>query len=110
MATTSEPETKRETLPYPEHDKLGPFGTKSTPLHDPIELRAKLIAEFQATVTAAKEAAASVDRGVESAVHDARKALRRARAVLAMVAHALPKGERRAVRSALQDARRSLST
>ena len=110
MATTSEPETKRDTLAYPEHDKLGPLGTRSSPLQDPIELRAKLIAEFQSTVAAAKEAAGSVDRSAESAVHDARKALRRARAVLAMIAHALPKGERRAVRAALQDARRSLST
>ncbi len=109
MATTSEPEAKREPLPYPEHDKLGPLGSKTSPLHDPIELRAKLIAEFQSAVSAAKEAAASVDRGAEAAVHDSRKALRRARAVLAMIGGSLPKGERRAVRAALQDARRSLS-
>lgn len=110
MVTTMGTEGKREAVPYTEHDKLGPLGNKTSPLHDPIELRAKLIAEFQQAVSAAKEAAAAVDRGWEAAVHDARKALRRARAVLAMVSHALPKSERRAVRSALQDARRSLST
>ena len=109
MATTTEPEGDRDALPYAEHDKLGPLGNKTSPLYDPIELRAKLIAEFQSTVQAAKDAAASVDRGAESAVHDARKALRRARAVLAMISPALPKSERRAVRTALQDARRSLS-
>jgi CHAD domain-containing protein len=43
-------------------------------------------------------------------VLEARKAWRRGRAVLSMVAGALPKGERRAVRAALQEARRSLST
>jgi len=110
MATTTEPDGNRTALPYAEHDKLGPLGKSASPLHDPIELRAKLIAEFTAAVTAAKEAASSVDRGAETAVHDARKALRRARAVLAMIAYALPKSERRAVRDALKEARRSLST
>jgi CHAD domain-containing protein len=43
-------------------------------------------------------------------VHASRKALRRARAVLDLVGGALPKGERRAVRTALQEARRALST
>lgn len=105
MATTQEPDGNG----YAEHDKLGPLENKSSRLHDPVELRAKLIAEFQATVAAAKDAAASVDRNAETAVHDARKALRRGRAVLAMIARALPKNERRAVRDALKDARRSLS-
>jgi len=109
MATTTEPNGNRETMPYAEHDKLGPLASQTSPLHDPIELRAKLIAEFQAAVSAAKEAAASVERSAETAVHESRKALRRARAVLAMIAGALPKSERRAVRAALQDARRSLS-
>src|SRR5687767_8200160 len=110
MVTTMGPDDKRESLAYPEHDKLGPLGNKSSPLQDPIELRAKLIAEFTSSVNAGKEAAASGDRTAEPAVHDSRKALRRARAVLAMVSHALPKSERRAVRDALKDARRSLST
>jgi CHAD domain-containing protein len=51
-----------------------------------------------------------VDQGSTAAVHESRKALRRARAVLSMVAGALPRSERRAVRAALRDARRSLST
>jgi len=43
-------------------------------------------------------------------VHSYRKALRRARAVLALVSRALPKSERRAVRRALREARRALGT
>jgi CHAD domain-containing protein len=109
MATTHEPDGNGESMAYAEHDKLGPLSTKAAELRDPVELRAKLIAEFQASVAAAKEAAGSVDRSADTAVHDARKALRRGRSVLAMIAQALPKSERRAVRSALQEARRSLS-
>lgn len=97
-------------LPYPEDDKLGPLGSRPSVLHEPAELRAKLLEEFASAVTSAREAAASAERNSARAVHDARKALRRARAVLMMVAGELPKSERRAVRNALQDARRSLST
>ena len=95
---------------YPEHDKLGPLGSRPSALHDPVELRAKVIAEFNTAVSAARDAAQAIDDGSAKAVHESRKALRRTRAVLAMIANALPKSERRAVRSALQEARRSLST
>jgi CHAD domain-containing protein len=106
MATTHTPKPEG----YPEHDKLGPLGSRASALHDPIELRAKLMGEFNSAVHQAREAAAAVDNGSQAAVHDSRKALRRARAVLTMIAGALPKSERRAVRTALQEARRSLST
>jgi CHAD domain-containing protein len=96
--------------PYSEDDKLGPLGSRASALHDPTELRAKLISEFNSAVHAAREAAASVDGSSATAVHDSRKALRRARAVLSLIAGALPKSERRAVKAALQEARRSLST
>lgn len=109
MATSEAPKSVT-ALPYPEHDKLGPLGSRASALHDPVELRAKLIAEFNSAVTAARDAAASADRGAATAVHEARKALRRARAVLLMISSALPKSERRAVKTALQEARRSLST
>src|SRR6185436_11074270 len=104
MATTTlQPEpAKPERIAYPEDDKLGPLGIRATALHDPIELRARLIGEFEHAVSAAKAAAALADQGSTGAVHEARKALRRARAVLSMVAGALPKSERRAVRAALQ--------
>jgi len=108
-STTPEPQSKHERI-YAEEDKLGPIGVRASALHDPIELRARLVTEFEHAVAAAKAAAALVDQGSTGAVHESRKALRRARAVLAMVAGALPKSERRAVRAALQGARRSLST
>src|SRR5262245_51753142 len=112
MATTTTAGTTHAPKPegYQEDDKLGPFGVRASALNDPVELRAHLLAEFGKAVAAAKDAVAAVDQGTKIAVHDARKALRRARAVLSMAAGALPKSERRAVREALQQARRSLST
>lgn len=98
------------TTAYREDDKLGPLGAKVSAIYDPAELRKALVREFATAVDAAKDAAAHVEASPTKAVHDARKALRRARAVLALVAGALPKAERRAVRKALQEARRSLST
>jgi CHAD domain-containing protein len=93
-----------------EDDKLGPLGIRASALRDPVDLRARLLGEFDNAVAAAKAAAAMVENGSTTSVHDSRKALRRARAVLSMVAGALPKSERQAVRAALRDARRSLST
>jgi CHAD domain-containing protein len=114
MATTQgskAEDAKLETPPYTEHDKLGPLGHASSVLADHGELRRALIAEFTDATIAAKRAADEVDhQGAATAVHDYRKALRRARAVLSMVAEALPKHERRAVKRALQEARRAVST
>jgi CHAD domain-containing protein len=94
-----------------EHDKLGPLGNaKRSLLEDEVELRRVLVAEFQAAAEAARDAAGSVDAGMSAAVHDFRKALRRGRAVLRLVAAALPKGERRAINRALREARRALGT
>ncbi len=99
-----------ESLPFREHDKLGPIGSKLSVIDDEVELRRVLVAEFQGAADAAREAAGSVDKNASTAVHDYRKALRRARAILKLVAAALPKSERRAVGRALQEARRSVST
>lgn len=94
--------------PFAEQDKLGPLGSKRSLIDDEAELRRTLVEEFQAAADAAREAAGSVDRGVTNAVHEYRKALRRARAVLALVSAALPKAERKAVNRALREARRAL--
>jgi CHAD domain-containing protein len=111
MATTTTTESKAIPVPpFTEHDKLGPLGAKTSVLDHESELRRALVAEFAAAADAARDAAAKVDKGPHAAVHDYRKALRRARAVLSLVADALPKSERRAVRRALQEARRALST
>ncbi|MEO8551046.1 MAG: CHAD domain-containing protein [Kofleriaceae bacterium] len=108
MATTTvEPE--QNVPPFTEHDKLGPLGTKTSVLENDHELRRALVGEFAATADAARAAAAKVDSDPQAAVHEYRKALRRARAVLSLVANALPKSERRAVRRALQEARRAVS-
>jgi CHAD domain-containing protein len=99
-----------EAEPYMEHDKLGPLGSKRPIVDDEVELRRVLVAEFQATADAARHAAASAGKNATAAVHEFRKALRRGRAVLALVAHALPRSERRALLGALREARRALGT
>lgn len=108
--TTLNGDGKADAMPYHEEDKLGPLGTKLSALYDPVDLRKTLLREFHSAVQAARDAAAAVDENTPKAVHDSRKALRRARAVLRMVAGALPKSERKAVGRALQESRRSLST
>ncbi len=111
MATTSNGDGhKAETVAYAEDDKLGPLGGKHSVIDDEAQLRRALVAEFRGAAEAARDAAASVDYNAVTAVHDYRKALRRARAVLTLVSGALPRSERRAVRRALRDARRALGT
>ena len=97
-------------LPYPEHDTLGPLGIKASAIHDPAALRDALVHAFEAAAHDAREAAFAFDKDAAAAVHQARKALRRARAVLGLVRAALPKPEYRAVKTALQESRRTLSS
>jgi CHAD domain-containing protein len=112
MATTIQSGEGGEVaaMAYTEDDKLGPLGGKRALIDDDGELRRALVAEFQAAADAARDAAAAVDYSAPTAVHDYRKALRRARAVLSLVADALPRSERRAVLRALRDARRALGS
>jgi CHAD domain-containing protein len=107
MATTTGP---KPALPYLEQDKLGPLGIKTSAIHDAAALRNALLRAFEAAAQDARDAVGAVDSGASSAVHGSRKALRRARAILGLVAGALPKSERSAVKAALQEARRALST
>ncbi len=108
MSTTTE--NGVEPVRYAEHEKLGPLGASHPVLHDDARLRAALIGEFRAAVGDAHAAATKLDDGAPAAVHASRKALRRARAILSLVASALPKSERRAVLDALREARRGLSS
>jgi CHAD domain-containing protein len=110
MPVTTNGDVKVEAMPYREEDKLGPLGARISALYDPVDLRKTLLREFRIAVSDAKTAAGAVDLGAAKAVHDARKALRRARGVVAMVAGELPKSERKAVSRALREARRALST
>jgi len=73
-------------------------------------LRAMLVHEFESAAHDAKHAVGAVEHSASDAVHASRKALRKARAVLGLLGAALPKSERRAVKRALQQARRALST
>jgi CHAD domain-containing protein len=107
MSTTTGP---KPALPYPEHDKLGPLGIKTSAIHDAAALRGTLVRAFEAAAQDARDAVGAIDKGAPAAVHASRKALRRARAVLGLVGGALPKSERRALLTALQEARRALST
>jgi len=82
--------------------------TATSLLDDGIELRRSMFLEFRAAAEDARHAAADADSSLVRAVHDYRKALRRARALLRLFARELGKGDRRDVRRALTDARRAL--
>src|SRR5688572_33196958 len=101
MATTmnngGQDGSKVEAIRYAESDKLGPLGGKRSLFDDEVELRRTLVGEFQAAADAAREAAGAVDKNAASAVHEYRKALRHARVVPALGAHAMPRSERRAL-------------
>jgi CHAD domain-containing protein len=99
----------KDVTAYPEHDKLGPLGTRASLLEGGGDLRAAIVAEFREGVDKARSAATEVRTDAATAVHDYRKGLRRARAVLALVEAALPRGERRAIREVLRTARRAVS-
>jgi CHAD domain-containing protein len=85
-----------------------PVTSDPMPLHDEAELRRVLVDELLSASSAARAAVAEVDGTADTAVHDYRKALRRARAVLDLVAGALPKAERKAIRKGLREARSAL--
>ena len=72
------------------------------------QLRNLLLAELRTAIAGARSAAGSVDRDANAAVHEFRKSLRRARAVIALLDDALPRDERRSVHRALREARRAL--
>jgi hypothetical protein len=77
---------------------------------DGVELRRTLMGEFRGAADAVREAAGTADASLVRAVHDYRKGLRRARALLRLVAGELPKADRREIRRALTDARRALGS
>jgi inorganic triphosphatase YgiF len=88
-----------------EPDAIGPLGAVTA--HAGRDLRAALAAAFRDAIDDARRAQS--ETSVDAAVHECRKALRRARATLRLVAPALPRDDRRDLRRALRDARRLLS-
>jgi hypothetical protein len=82
--------------------------TATSPVDDGAELRRTLFTEFQTAADDVRLAAASADESLAAAVHDYRKAFRRARAVLRLLAPILPRRDGRDIRRALTQARRAL--
>jgi CHAD domain-containing protein len=107
---STEPVDKdKDVTAYPEHDKLGPLGSRASVLGGGGDLRAAILGEFREGIDKARAAVGEVRTSTADAVHDYRKGLRRARAVLALIDDALPRGERRAIRDVLRTARRVVS-
>ena len=88
-----------------EHDVIGPLVVG----HDHRGVRTRLLREFRVAVDAARTAAATSGQDFITAVHEYRKALRRARALVELVGATLPKHERKSILEALRDARSALS-
>lgn len=90
--------------PYPEDDKLGPVPGANRLGTD---LRATLVDAFRGAIADAQEA--SKIASIDEAVHELRKALRRARAAVDLVAGTLSRDDRKDLRKALAAARQLLS-
>jgi len=107
---TSVPADPGHAEVYPEHDKLGPLATAapSAPWGD-ADRREAVMASFRRAVADAHAAAARVGTAPSSAVHGTRKALRRARATVELVASALGRGDHDDLVDTIRIARRCLS-
>jgi CHAD domain-containing protein len=92
-----------EETPVAEPEKVGPLGAVA----QSSDLRLALLASFRRAIDDARAATAMTS--VDAGVHDCRKALRRARAIVRLVANTLGRDDRRDLRRALRDARRLLS-
>ncbi len=88
-----------------EHDAIGPLVVG----HDLRGVRTRLLREFRVAVDTARTAAAASGQDFTTAVHEYRKALRRARALVELVSATLPKHERKTILEALREARSALS-
>lgn len=104
---------RRMTTIIAEHDKLGPLASPppvvTTPSYgDPVALRAIVLAAVKDALDPARTARARAGTAPTAAVHDVRKAIRRARAIVDLLGDTLPRRERKDIRKALVEARRSL--
>jgi CHAD domain-containing protein len=101
------------TTIIPEQDKLGPLATpppaSTSPSYgDPVALRAIVLAAVKDALEPARSAKARAGARPAAAVHDVRKAIRRTRAIVDLLGDTLPRRERKDLRKALVQARRSL--
>lgn len=100
--------------PITEPDRLGPLATAPPPpaasfsYSDRAAVRALVLDAIREAIEPARAARARAGSAPAAAVHDVRKALRRTRSILDVVGRALPRRERKDIRAALVDARRSL--
>ena len=94
---------------YTEPEKLGPLGTRTSVLFNGVDLRTTIINELREAIERARRAAGEVRANPATAVHEYRKALRRARALLALIEDELPRDERKVIRDVLRSARRAVS-
>jgi hypothetical protein len=101
------------TTIIPEQDKLGPLASPppaatSPSYGDPAALRAIVLAAVNDALEPARSARARAGARPGAAVHDVRKAIRRTRAIVDLLGNTLPRRERKDLRKALVQARRSL--
>jgi len=98
---------------YPEHDKLGPLPSPAIPPRGlPLaggDLRAAILAAFKESLDRAQRAADGGASNLDESVHEYRKSLRRARAVLGLVAETLSDHDGDDIADALRTARRAVA-
>ncbi len=108
------PPSPAKAEPIAEPDRLGPLATAppsataTVSYTDGAAVRALVLNAIRDAIEPARAARAKVNAAPAAAVHDVRKALRRTRSILDLVGDALPRRERKDIRAALVDARRSL--
>jgi hypothetical protein len=112
---SSEPDGKKSPPQppgaYPEHDKLGPLpaASRSATLVPGADLHRAVVDAFRDAIDMARAAAGCAPTDLDDSVHEYRKALRRARAVLALVRDELPTDDAAELTDALRHARRAVS-
>jgi CHAD domain-containing protein len=95
------------TTAAPDDEKLGPIGPAASRWES--SARELVIEAFRDATEDAGEAAGKASSDLGKSVHEFRKALRRARAVLALVRQVIRKDEYAAIRTELRSARRAVS-
>ncbi|HVK71774.1 MAG TPA: CHAD domain-containing protein [Kofleriaceae bacterium] len=111
VPTLVPPPSPRAPEAYPEHDKLGPLATRApgpVSFDDGAAVRAHVLAAVHDALEPARVARTRIATDPGGSVHEVRKAIRRTRAIVDLVASALPRRERRDIRDALREARRTL--
>jgi len=105
-------EKSPKTESYAEHDKLGPLPAVTAVAQGfggDGDLGGAVLAAFRDSVDRARRAGESTTGGPDDTVHEYRKGLRRARAILALIADAVPEREVDEITDILRQARHAVS-